>query len=127
MARSDPDQRVVAGRVGLQLQHQVVALGLEQLDVCVAHRLQDVDVGQRDGRVELAAVRLKRAVTRSKPRSTAARNRSRLLANRLNTYGCATPTRRAILSTGVPCRPPWANSCTAASISASRRSEAGTR
>ncbi len=63
----------------------------------------------------------------SKSRSTAARNSSRLLANRLNTYGCATPTRRAIRSTGVPCRPPWANSCTAASISASRRSAAGTR
>ena len=41
--------------------------------------------------------------------------------------GCATPTRRAIASTGVPCSPPWANSWIAASISASRRSDAGTR
>ena len=74
-----------------------------------------------------AAARVNASATSSKPRSTAARNSSRLLANRLNTYGCATPTRRAIRSTGVPCRPPWANSWTAASISASRRSDAGTR
>src|SRR5947209_16202102 len=61
------------------------------------------------------------------PRSTAARNSSFLLPNSANTYGWATPTRRAIRSTGVPWRPPCANSCTAASTSASRRSEAGTR
>ena len=83
--------------------------------------------GARRAGSNSAAARVNVSSTSSKPRSTAARNSSRLLANRLNTYGCATPTRRAIRSTGVPCRPPWANSWTAASISASRRSAAGTR
>ena len=58
---ADPvaDHLVVARRVGLQLEHQIVAVGSEQLDVRVAHRGQHVGVGQRDRRVELAAARVK--------------------------------------------------------------------
>ncbi len=56
--------------------------------------------------------------------STTARNSSFFVPKSWKTYGCETPTRRAIASVEAPTRPPVANSSVAAATIASRRSSA---
>src|SRR4051812_15300946 len=61
---------------------------------------------------------------RSKQLRVTARKRSFFVPNSWKTYGCETPTRRAIASTDAPTSPPVANSSVAAATIASRRSSA---
>src|SRR3954469_24115880 len=61
---------------------------------------------------------------RSKQLRVTARKRSFFVPNSWNTYGCETPTRRAIASVDAPTSPPVANSSVAAATIASRRSSA---
>ena len=67
--RSHPvaDHLVVAGGVTLVLEHQVVAIRLEQLHVGLAHRRQHVRVGLGDRRVELGRAPRERLGDQLKP------------------------------------------------------------
>ena len=102
VAHARAHELVVAGGVGLVLEHQVVAVG-RRAAPCrrgpspAARPRSPPARAPRDSRRRRAR---KVSATRSKLRSSAARNSSRLFGNRLNTYGWATPTRRAMRSTG---------------------------
>ena len=87
---ADPvaDDLVITGGVGLQLEHQVVSVGAQTLDVRWPSPSASVS-GQRDGRIEGFGGLVIQLATSSNPRCTAARNSSRLIPNRLNTYGWA--------------------------------------
>src|SRR3954452_19321610 len=61
---------------------------------------------------------------RSKHSSAVAVNSAFLFAKSRKRYGCETPTRAAMLSVDVPCRPPLANSSRATFTTAVRRSPA---